>query len=714
MKYYLYAASAPIYMKLSIIKLGCTQDLYGRNSTYLTGCPPGLTPSHDIFYECIWEVEAESRECMYDFEDELHNKFHRFRMMREKPGDSEWFHFHIENPLDELKSFMATRAWVTRIVPVDEIRPCKRPTRFLNKSYFKNTGFIRNDTKRLDAMNTSQAPVIEKIIEFIADSKNQAGYIIAPCGSGKTHMVGEGMKRAEIKRCIVCCPSNQIQQQWAIEMQCIGLYSCDDILLIGSTGTTQEDTVLEFMKKDQYCIITTYMSSKLLVPLVNETAQIIVLDEAHHLAGVVAQDDNGEGITRKLMVTAVEKDIKRLSLTFTPRIICADGNSETNFLTMDDDNVFGTKIAELKLRQLIRKGILPDYRVWTLRDSTSKGTGIVGKAESILEAWSATEFIRGEDKHILHHLIIFTSTNEEAKQLETYYKLKVNDTIVLRVQAGDNIKQALERFQLAERAIIINCKVLGEGVDIPIANSVAITYPKHAKGEITQMVLRAGRWYENKPLFHILLPIMDDNDMSGFEDVLTALASCDELVRDEIVFRASGLEKEGTTMSRNDTNIGEVLPECIMIDEYSGTDLNDIKLCFSNIRRNIFPSKETKRIQELCIEKGIDTQLEYEILRTHFPDLPADPRFKNQTWYDFLHPRMTKKISIRDFVHTILEKNNLRMASTYEAWRVILNDEERESIPSVGHINNGYFGCDDTNFNRLIEKYGTKIIRRTR
>jgi len=41
-----------------------------------------------------------------------------------------------------------------------------------------------------------------------------------------------------------------------------------------------------------------------------------------------------------------------------------------------------------------------------------------------------------------------------------------------------------------------------------------------------------------------------------------------------------------------------------MIEEFEA-DEEEIKRCFTNIRKNLFPAKESRRIQELCIEKGI-------------------------------------------------------------------------------------------------------------
>jgi superfamily II DNA or RNA helicase len=78
------------------------------------------------------------------------------------------------------------------------------------------------------------------------------------------------------------------------------------------------------------------------------------------------------------------------------------------------------------------------------------------------------------------------------------------------------------------------CKVLNEGVDIPEANSVAILYPKYSKIEITQMILRAGKWDTDKNLFHILFPITREEDLGGMEEVLISLASADQTLKEEI------------------------------------------------------------------------------------------------------------------------------------------------------------------------------------
>ena len=69
---FLYLATSAFYRLLYIVKLGMTEDLYGRRSTYQTSCPPGLTPhSHDIDYDAVWETDALTRDDLFHYDDIL-------------------------------------------------------------------------------------------------------------------------------------------------------------------------------------------------------------------------------------------------------------------------------------------------------------------------------------------------------------------------------------------------------------------------------------------------------------------------------------------------------------------------------------------------------------------------------------------------------------------------------------------------------------------
>ena len=144
---------------------------------------------------------------------------------------------------------------------------------------------------------------------------------------------------------------------------------------------------------------------------------------------------------------------------------------------------------------------------------------------------------------------------------------------------------------------------------------------------------------------------------------------------------------------RNDVLRDEVILLC------SSRDANECKNIFLNIRGNLFPTLETSRIQELCVSKGIDTQIDYSLLRLEVPELPEDPRPANTTWYDYLHPANLKASS---FVKLVLNANNIRLAHKYDEWRNTQPPEIKINLPSIQNINDGYFGAEYSDFNTLL------------
>lgn len=120
---------------------------------------------------------------------------------------------------------------------------------------------------------------------------------------------------------------------------------------------------------------------------------------------------------------------------------------------------------------------------------------------------------------------------------------------------------------------------------------------------------------------------------------------------------------------------------------------------FNNIRANVVQLRESKRIQELCISRGIDSSIDYYLLRSEIQDLPEDPRPKNTSWYDFLHPNTS---NVHSFVKNVLNANNIRVAHEYDEWRDTQPLDIKKNLPSSRNIMDGYFGEKYSNFNELL------------
>ena len=663
---YLYIVSCPYYVSSHTYKLGCTGEPYGRLSTYLTGWPPNF-PECELQFYAIWEVTATDMRRLQYYERCLHNKFRKFRL-----DDSEWFQFP-EAYFENIGDYLMSCKYLVKKVELADVPKPQRSILKTNK-YSNNTEqFIIEESERNEIFDAVQAPVIETFMSFINSDVKAAQYN-APCGSGKTKVTCKVVR--DLKRVVICVPSIRIQEQWKKEIN-----RSDCMLLGGKYNAVNLNT-------DSYCVITTYHSCKKLIDDLPDNNDIIVFDEAHHMTGYVSDNnEKGEGITRALLQDITNRNMKRLFLTFTPKDACTE-DENTKVFSMDDETIFGKVIAELKLRDLITKGILPDYRIWPL---SSEGTGMLGKLEQVLLAWNSKE---------INHLMIFVKRIDDKKEVKQYLESKIDSPVY--IIDDDNATPVIEEFQKQERAIIVDCFKLGEGVDIPAADSVAILYPKSSVTGIVQTVLRPGRWFPYKSVFHVLLPHTADENMAGIHKVLLELAQYDEALRGEVLLTSKTKSEDNNTLQTSE--VGNISDNIVQYDLISSNDVEKMKECFKNISISLVPKTNKKVIQKLCFEKGIKTSKEYEELRKELNYLPEDPRFSETTWFDFLNPNVTK-VLLQDFIAKVVE-NNKRTVKEYIEWSHQNNYIELQSI------RDGYFGEEKTNFIELIEKYSPLERRR--
>ena len=119
-----------------------------------------------------------------------------------------------------------------------------------------------------------------------------------------------------------------------------------------------------------------------------------------------------------------------------------------------------------------------------------------------------------------------------------------------------------------------------------------------------------------------------------------------------------------------------------------------------------------KCLREYCNEKGIDSSFEYAELRKQETglSLPSDiPCRQNETMFMFFHPN-EPRIQKPEF-EKLLRMHELTTSQKYEAWRNA-QASATTNYPSIQHINDGYFGANDTNFNSLLSSESKRTMRR--
>jgi superfamily II DNA or RNA helicase len=608
---FIYILTSKTFSSTNDYKIGLTTiDPKFRLSTYITGCPPTDEQIYDTKYLHIWRRDDIDEMRLKYYEKLIHNKFKNNRKIRRWYGDSEWFNFD-----DEMLSYVVnfiTELGFKIIENVDEYNDTVNYDRSerleLETPYDYNVYHIDDSNHRLSILNELQKPIEQKLTDFIlnADENDRAVQIIAPCGFGKTKITVNALINCIEYDfcCVILCPSRLVMKQWYDEISSNDKNNRIEIIRNNGSIDVSNRTV-STERKIKIILSCNQSSHNLLKDDIIENINFVIVDEAHHLVGKVSKDAKGEGKTRTFFDKIIQLDIMRISLTFTPKFIDIEDlkNNDCNILCMRDERTFGIVLEEIKLRDLIQRGILPDYRLWSMRSdnditSMDEKTILIEKIAMISNAWRAKEVKDGTLKHVINHLLIYVQNNQEGKDVETLLKAIIANDEVLRVDGEDPEKHdKLNDFKNShgKRRILISCKLLGEGVDLPIADSVMILNTKNSIIETTQTILRAGRWQVDKELFHILIPMIKNDDNETLESVLLALSNVDDRIYDIV-------KVKNTTMTKNEkkeqevkdnrevNNYNTTFNTNLIVDTF-GSDWDSVLKCFGRINDKIMKLK---------------------------------------------------------------------------------------------------------------------------
>jgi hypothetical protein len=337
----------------------------------------------------------------------------------------------------------------------------------------------------------------------------------------------------------------------------------------------------------------------------------------------------------------------------------------------------------------------------------------------------------------INHLIIFARTLNDVRELGTYLREHTADTLVICIYSEDNVRECITRFASAPRAMLVNCYKLSEGVDIPCADSVAIAYAKESRGQITQMILRAGRWHPNKAMFRVLIPIIDDcsrgsstvgtsmrpMNTTALTEVLVAMAINDSLIRDELKLRAQEQISSCASSTMSDEDARDVGSPNKHIDLFcfASTDLVCIRQIIAGSYVFAVAQGDSVDIRAICVAHNVHTSVEYAQLRAKlFPDLPEYPwKHARKTPYAFLNGSRAVP-SLVDFHHNMhilgiitanqytsrLQRSRGGTLAKPNKWRGSIAFSD---YPDIQHILDCCFGLE---YNQFADVIGLQRRRR--
>jgi superfamily II DNA or RNA helicase len=357
--------------------------------------------------------------------------------------------------------------------------------------------------------------------------------------SGKTHVGLWVAEHLDARRVLVLVPNLALVAQTAELWQAVTSRSIETLAVCSDTGeltietTTEVGVVRDFLQHaDRAVVFATYQSSAV-VAAAGVPFDLTIADEAHHLAGE----------TGKAFASVLRGEIptaRTLFMTATPRRFHRH-NGDVDLVGMDDE-AFGPRVYELNLSDAVAAGIVADYRVIVAavdRDTFDRVAAHpeLGDVDPHLLA-GAIAVVRAMGDSDLRSCISFHTRVERARTFASLVGL-VAEQLPGATPAGPgwsgflngDASMRIRRRLLARLVddvtwgVIANAKTLGEGVDVPALDSIAIVDPKTSEQDVMQAVGRALRRPGAKAkVGTVLLPVLltgdadPDDPLAGVDD----------------------------------------------------------------------------------------------------------------------------------------------------------------------------------------------------
>ncbi|MFF4583620.1 Helicase associated domain protein [Streptomyces sp. NPDC001373] len=214
--------------------------------------------------------------------------------------------------------------------------------------------------------------------------------------------------------------------------------------------------------------------------------------------------------------------------------------------SMDDPRVFGPVVYELSLADAVARGLLARYQV-----VVAELVDPVVTPERLYGPDRYEEKVRGERLAAVQTTLLETMAQHDLKTTITFHHRTVEaqafaeglDRVAARLHAVDPVRHPAKVWagwlrgehepehraavladfgRRAGRAVLANCRVLGEGVDIRAVDSVALIDPKGSAVDIVQAI---GRALRQKPgegkMATLIVPVFLREDEKP-EDILSS------------------------------------------------------------------------------------------------------------------------------------------------------------------------------------------------
>ena len=517
-KGYIYLRENEYWNAYNIYKLGKTQCIPNRESTYKT--------SEIKLGKFIMVIEI-SHEKMDLIEKLLQRYFLNYNIKFN--GGIEFFHKEIIN---HIIHYLEKTNIIFKILTESEIKELVKPERIENIKNIIQSINLKKIIKNKISPNTQQLQILNIIQDFY--NNNNIGHILWACGIGKALLSVFIIKKLNCKCVVFGVPSNFLQKQ--IKNEIIKLFpNKSNILYIGSNNnddgiktTTDINIIKQFYDLETcYCkfIITTYHSTHLLVGQ-QFNFDLKIGDEAHHLVGIEKDTDKSFILYHKILSN------KTLFMTATSKII--DIYTNKIKYSMDDEIIFGKCIDKKSIYWAIENKKITDYNVLIIKNTEIEVNTIinilnidVSNKELFLSTFMTLKSIEKYDN--LTHVLLYTNNTEESDLINHYIDEIIKLDILtikkeniynnsLHSKSNRDLYLEIKHFKDSKYGIISCIYLFGEGFDFPKLSGVCIAACMQSENRIIQYMLRPNRLDKENPdkIAFVIIPYIDTNKWNDY------------------------------------------------------------------------------------------------------------------------------------------------------------------------------------------------------
>nr|WP_169786248.1 DEAD/DEAH box helicase [Streptomyces yerevanensis] len=363
----------------------------------------------------------------------------------------------------------------------------------------------------------------------------------AACGTGKTVIAAAAAKRIAPKgRVLVLVPTLDLLTQTVRAWRAAGhkgpavavcsLHDDPELWTLKVRCTTNPIQLALWHGDGPITIYATYASLGVLAEAFEgaygqqlDPMDLVCVDEAHRTSGSMGKawaavhDQNTIPAARRLYLTATPRIWQERPAHWEVAEGVRDALPQEMAASMDDEEVFGPVLYKLSLASAVSRGLLARYQiiVMELRDPVVTPERLMGEERR-------SEEVRGQRLGALHAGLLRTMAEHGLSTCITFHHRTIEaqayaeglERVAAKLHAdqpeqypaqiwadwlcgeheAEHRRSVLGKFGItALRAVLSNCRVLGEGVDIRAVDSVALMDPKGAPHDIVQAIGRALR-----------------------------------------------------------------------------------------------------------------------------------------------------------------------------------------------------------------------------